>query len=67
MSACIYTLVSVRLMDVGEGLLREINLMGLERGLLRLDLSGLTAGMYFVQIQAKGTGNQVLKLVVVER
>ena len=54
-------------MDVRGELLREINLMGLERGLLRLDLSGLTAGMYFVQIQAKAAGKQVLKLAVVER
>ncbi|MCB0534825.1 MAG: BspA family leucine-rich repeat surface protein, partial [Saprospiraceae bacterium] len=67
LSACEDRVVSIRLMDVRGGLLREINLVGLERGLLRLDLSGLTAGMYFVQIQVKGERKQVLKLVVVER
>ena len=67
LSACEDKVVSVRLMDARGGLLREINLVGLERGLLRLDLSGLTAGMYFVQIQAKGAGKQMLKLAVVER
>lgn len=54
---------TIRLMDVHAGLLREIKVDEAGHESIRLDVSGLASGLYFVQVQTTGEA-QMLKMVV---
>ncbi|MCW5922934.1 MAG: T9SS type A sorting domain-containing protein [Saprospiraceae bacterium] len=64
MSAFEGSAFNIRLLDVQGVLVRELNVVQASHDLLRLDLSGMAAGMYFVQLQPEGEVVQTLKLVV---
>ena len=54
----------VRLLDVRGVLVREFKVAEASAEMLRLDLWGVAAGLYFVQLQPEGEEAQTLKLVV---
>ncbi len=54
----------VRLLDMRGVLIKEINVAEVSDAPLRLDLSGLSAGLYFVQLQPEGEEVRTLKLAV---
>jgi hypothetical protein len=61
-SAC-----SVRLFDVRGVLVQEINIAEMSQEPLRLDLSNLAAGLYFVHLQPEGERPEMVKLAVESR
>jgi hypothetical protein len=56
--------VSVRILDVSGVLARDFNQIEIGHESVRLDLSGLAEGMYFIQAQPVGEAAQMMKLVI---
>jgi hypothetical protein len=57
----------VLLLDVRGALVREVNVAEASDEPLRLDLSGIAAGLYFVHLQPEGEEAKVVKLMVETR
>ncbi|MBK7427321.1 MAG: T9SS type A sorting domain-containing protein [Saprospiraceae bacterium] len=55
---------SIRLFDMRRKILREFNVPEASEELMHLDLSGIAAGMYFVQLKPEGEEMQTIKLII---